>query len=146
MLTLISRAKNQVVELKSLSREDRLKWHPVRESTGWKLGRQREEWETWKEWRDELCSKVGRLKREEERRQKVEEHKGEVLASLGVHRLPTIGRQEKDSELRQEVRIIKPEEWDRLERECGHTVWFEHCVDFEHQIPSNANVQYSDQY
>ncbi|MCJ1350034.1 MAG: hypothetical protein MMC33_000015 [Icmadophila ericetorum] len=119
MLTLISRAKNQVVELKSLSREDRLKWRPVRESTGWKLGRQREEWETWKEWRDELCSKVGRLKREEERRQKVEEHKGEVLASLGVHRLPTIGRQEKDSELRQEVRIIKPEEWDRLERELG---------------------------
>lgn len=119
MLTLITRAENQVVELKSLSREERLKWRPLRESTKWTLGKQKEEWETWKEWRDELGSKIGRLTREEERRKKVEYSKGEILASVGVNRLPGIGRKEKDSEMGQEVRIVRPEEWDQVEKDLG---------------------------
>ena len=119
MLNLITRTENQVVELKSLSREERLKWRPVRESTKWTLGKQREEWETWKEWRDELGSKVGRLKREEERRKKVEYRKGEILASVGVNQLPRIGRKERGLETGQEVLIVRPEEWDQVEKDLG---------------------------
>ena len=116
MLELVTREENQVVRLKPRAKEDRLKWRPIKESPGWQLGKQKEEWEAWREWRDEVGQKGVGLRREEERRQRVMERKGDVLARVAF-RLPGMDGEEKGAV--KEVRIANPGEWEEVERELG---------------------------
>lgn len=60
MLHLATRPENQMVGLKSVPSEDRLKWRPMRESSKWVVSRQMEEWQAWKEWRDGITGKARR--------------------------------------------------------------------------------------
>ena len=55
MLDLITQPGGQVVQLHAHRKEERLAWRPVHQSTRWKVVRQREEWEGWREWRDEVA-------------------------------------------------------------------------------------------
>lgn len=58
MLHLTTRPENQIVQLKPMQPKDRLKWRPLRETSGWTLSRQMEEWQTWKEWKNSVTEKA----------------------------------------------------------------------------------------
>lgn len=58
LLHIVTHPNNQMVKLKPRKPEDRLKWRPVRDTTAWKVNRQREEWEKWKEWRDDVKKRI----------------------------------------------------------------------------------------
>lgn len=116
MLTLISQPDNRAVKLQSRDKADRLKWQPVRETSGWKVQRLKEEWTEWKEWRDDVAKKASYVQKEDERRReartksKVKER--EVLASVQMRvpeKLGTGGR----------VKIVRPGEWEKLEDVLG---------------------------
>ena len=69
---LVSRPESQVVRLKPRTREERATWRPAQEEVRWQVGRQREAWEAWREWRDdvgartkELSGSEGRINRTE---------------------------------------------------------------------------------
>ncbi len=104
LLNLASHSK--VVELQG-DVGDLLKWRPRKESTVWKVCRQREEWEVWKGWRDEVVAK-GRI---------VLDQKGSggrrvapPGASVVRYVLPGV---EKFTEAR-EVQIVRPGEEDEM--------------------------------
>lgn len=71
LLTLVSKPDNRAVRLQPRDKADRLKWQPVRETAGWKVQRQKEEWAEWREWRDDVARKVSQKEREEQRRREV---------------------------------------------------------------------------
>ncbi|KAI4183653.1 MAG: hypothetical protein LQ346_006266 [Caloplaca aetnensis] len=54
LLRLATDPANGVVRLKERKRSERLGWRPARETCSWHVARAREEWETWREWRDDL--------------------------------------------------------------------------------------------
>lgn len=58
MLHLTTRPENQIVQLKRVPAEDRLKWRPMRETSTWVVSRQMEEWQTWKEWKNSVTGKA----------------------------------------------------------------------------------------
>lgn len=122
LLSLVTRPENGVVELKLRKREERLAWRPVRESARWQVSRQQEEWEVWREWRDDVARRRRDLGMVEERRRgrqgrAIEE--GKVLASVDV-RLPMSVERAGDGKGRgMEVRIVRPGEWEDLERGLG---------------------------
>lgn len=68
MLTLVSQPENRAVKLQARVRGDRLKWQPVRETSGWKVQKLKEEWAEWVEWRDSVAERVVGEGRERERR------------------------------------------------------------------------------
>ena len=119
MLNLVARPENQVVQLVAREKDARLQWRPAKESLKWQLGRQREEWETWREWKEDVVSQVGRQRREEERKREVRgREKGvDVLARVGFA-LPNIDLGEKRLGSA-EVKIVRPDEWEELERGLG---------------------------
>lgn len=130
MLTLVTRPENKIVQLQDIPRAQRLKWTPARETSGWKVKRQREEWEGWREWMDEVSKRGLIAQKEAERRfgvrngaDKVEgavtKAKGDTLASVQF-RLPEIDEDghKMGREVR-EVRIVKPEEWEEVQEVLG---------------------------
>ncbi|KAI4100737.1 MAG: hypothetical protein LQ339_005415 [Xanthoria mediterranea] len=72
---------NGVPKLRERKKEERLSWRPVRETCRWQVGRAREEWEGWREWRDEFAGK----KREQIRSKKLSRLKtdGPFMGGMG---------------------------------------------------------------
>lgn len=60
LLRLATDPANGVVRLKERKRDERLGWRPARETCSWQVARAREEWETWREWRDDLGGRGAR--------------------------------------------------------------------------------------
>lgn len=123
MLHLATRPENQVVRLKLVPPEDRLKWRPMRETSRWVVSRQVEDWQTWKEWRDGVTGKAtrqgigragGGLAKAKEKKmvrgggRKVEE----AMAIAQVRTRVKAGAGG-------EVRVVSPGEWDDVGRVLG---------------------------
>ena len=118
LMAVITEPRNQVVQLKAHEKEARLSWRPVRQTCKWQVGRQREEWEAWRDWRDDVGRRSKLIVREGTRIGKVEKEKEEVLARVGFW-VPDSGQ--KDAFGGREVRIARPEHWEELERSLGVT-------------------------
>ena len=115
MLNLVSQSDHQVIRLQPRNKGDRLRWRPARETSGWKVHHQREEWEEWREWRDGVARRSAMSKKEEERRGARSKHTGierEPLASVQVQLPGKIG-------WGHETKIVRPGEWERLEEALG---------------------------
>lgn len=135
MLHLTTRPENRLVRLKLMSREDRLKWRPTRETSQWVLSRQTEEWHSWEEWRDGV---TGKAMREEGI---VQPPAGGERAVQGrgmkklVTRARVRGRSRAEAEKAtviarvetkvpmgaagNEVRVVRPGEWEEVVRVLG---------------------------
>ena len=125
MLNLISQPENRTVKLQPRDKADRLKWQPIRETSQWKVQRQKEEWAEWREWRDGVARRVVRGKREEERRREARTMKGgagggglkerdETLATVQIA-LPKKMMGAEGGH----VKIVKPNEWEKMEEALG---------------------------
>ena len=116
MLNLVCDTDNRTVRLQPREKGDRLRWRPSRETSQWKVQKQKEEWEEWRSWRDNVAKKSARDKRERERireaRNKTTDKKRETLATLQIQ-LP-----EKIHTL-QPVTIVRPGEWEGVEKALG---------------------------
>ena len=116
MLNLVSDTDNGTVRLQPREKGDRLRWRPSRETSQWKIQKQKEEWEEWRSWRDNVAKKSARDKRERERireaRNKTTDKNREALATLQIQ-LP-----EKIHTL-QPVTIVRPGEWEDVEKALG---------------------------
>ena len=111
MLNLVSHPHNQIVRLQPRDKADRLSWRPARETSLWKVQRQKEEWEEWREWRDGVASKSTLSLKERERRWEARSRnardprvtvRGQRLAKMGSGQL---------------LKIVKDAERDALEDE-----------------------------
>lgn len=111
MLDLITQPENQMVKLTVPRKEERLKWRPVRETTGWQYERMKEEWEGWREW----SRSVSRRGNERAGARKTA-REGDILARLQV-RLPEMKGLMKGAP--RQVRIVRPEEWEDVEGLIG---------------------------
>lgn len=117
MLNLVSQPDNQVVRLQPRNKANRLRWRPARETSNWKVQKQKEEWEEWREWRDGVARKSAMSKKEEERRREARiktaaGREREPLASVQVQLPGKIGSG-------QEMKIVRPGEWEGLEEALG---------------------------
>ena len=115
MLELITQPDNQMVKIHLPKKEDRLKWRPVKETTAWQYDRMKEEWEGWKEWQKSVVRR-GSTRADQKKKPKHEESKGDALAQLQVN-LPDMNGFVKGPQ--QEVRIVRPEEWEEVEGMIG---------------------------
>ncbi|KAL8753691.1 MAG: hypothetical protein Q9184_005345 [Pyrenodesmia sp. 2 TL-2023] len=70
LLRLATDPANGVVRLRERKRDERLGWRPARDTCSWQVARAREEWETWREWRDDLGGRRGGRAREGQTRAK----------------------------------------------------------------------------
>jgi len=116
MLVLVTQPENQVVKLKVLGQGARLGWRPARETPKWRVGRQREDWEVWRDWRDGVSKRVKALSSDEIRRTAVEKEKREALARVGFY-VPGLG--DKRTNSAREVRIADPGNWEELQSTLG---------------------------
>ena len=116
MLNLVSQPTNQIVRLQSRDKVERLRWRPARETSHWKVQNQKEDWEEWREWRDGVARRSASSKKEEERRREARIRNAaqgrEPLASVQVQLPGKTGSG-------QEVKIIRPGEWEGLEAALG---------------------------
>lgn len=110
MVDLVTQSENQMVKLHVPKKEDRLKWRPVKETTGWQYNRVKEEWEGWKEWRDSVIRR-GNGTAEKRRKRHDKDTKVNVLAQLQVN-IPEMNGLMKGPP--QQVRIVRPEEWEDI--------------------------------
>lgn len=114
LVHLVARPENRLLALRSSKRKDRLRWKPASETSVWVLGRQKGEWESWREWAGDVGRRGDGLQRDGERKRVARdggsEGPGEVLARLEVQ--PKMGKNE---DVR-EVRIVQPGEWEEVER------------------------------
>ena len=67
MLQLVTHPQSQVIALRSYLKEERLRWRPMRDSPGWQVSGQKEQWASWKEWRDDMGKQMSWLSRTHER-------------------------------------------------------------------------------
>ena len=111
MLDLVTQSENQMVKLTVPRKEERLKWRPVRETTGWQYERMREEWEGWREWSHSVSRRAGARKKTRDG-----EGRGDVLAQLQMQ-LPEMNGLMKGAP--RQVRIVRPEEWEDAEGMIG---------------------------
>ena len=116
MLSLVSQPNNQIVRIQPRNKAERLCWRPARETSHWKVQNQKEEWVEWREWRDGVARKSETSKKEGERRKeariKNSARERVPLASLQVQLPGKIGPG-------QEVKIVRPGEWEGLEEALG---------------------------
>lgn len=112
MLDLVTQPANQMVKLTVPRKEERLKWRPVRETTGWQYERIKEEWEGWREW----SRSVSRRGDERAGARKRAREGDNILAKLQV-RLPGMDGLMKGAP--RQVRIVRPEEWEDVEGLIG---------------------------
>ncbi|KAK3173137.1 hypothetical protein OEA41_006466 [Lepraria neglecta] len=116
MLNLISQPDRQVVKLQPRAKADRLRWQPARETSTWKVQKQKEEWEEWREWRDSVAKKSAHNRKEEERRKEARSKnvakEREALASIQIQLPGKIGGG-------QQVKVVRPGEWEEVEESLG---------------------------
>lgn len=114
LVHMVSRPENRLLALRLSKREERLRWKPARETSAWVLGRQKGEWECWREWAGDVGRRGDSLLRDSGRKRAAKyrglEGHGETLASMGVQK--EMGKDEKV----REVRIVQPGEWEEVER------------------------------
>lgn len=116
MLNLVSQPDRQIVKLQPRSKADRLRWQSVRETSIWKVQKQKEEWEEWREWKDGVAKKSAHNRKEEERRKEARSKniakEREALASIQIQLPGKIagGLQ---------VKIARPGEWEEIEESLG---------------------------
>lgn len=114
LVHMVSRPENRLLALRSSKRDERLRWKPARETSAWVLGRQKGEWEGWREWARDVGRRGDGLLRDGERKRAAKyrglEGHGETLASMGSQK-----ETGKNEEVR-EVRIMQPGEWEEVER------------------------------
>lgn len=108
MLELVTRPQNHTVKLTVPKKEDRLKWRPARDTTGWQYERMKEEWEGWKEWSHSV-SRRGNERAAMRRKRRDEAGRENALAKLHI--------KSPDTEVLvkgapQPVEIVGPEEWE----------------------------------
>lgn len=121
LLHIVTRPENQLVKLHAVKREDRLRWKPMRETTAWKVGKQKEEWERWKEWKTEVVKKAESARKEERRKREIRAKRGDqqehqhqpVIAEIQGK----LGRGQKWPG--GEIKITKSADWDEVERTWG---------------------------
>ncbi|MCJ1392500.1 hypothetical protein MMC18_005368 [Xylographa bjoerkii] len=116
MLTLITRADNQMVEMKAVNRSDRLGWRPVRQTMKWQIGRQRVEWEGWRDWRDDVAKRGREMNGEDRRKMMVHKQSGGAVAKIDL-RIP--GLDQKAIGETRDVRIVSSSDWEDVERSLG---------------------------
>lgn len=113
LVHLVSCPENRLLALRSSKQEERLSWKSARETSAWVLGRQKEEWEGWREWAEDVGRRGDGLRRDGERRRLVRDGglggNGEVLSRMEVQQ--DMGKGEVC-----EVRIVQLGEWDEVER------------------------------
>ncbi len=115
MLNLVSHTDNCIVKLQPREKADRLRWRPSRETSQWKVQKQKEEWEEWREWRDNVAKKSARNNREKKRIREARSRNTdtrEALATLQIQ-LP-----EKIPAL-QPITIVRPGDWEDVEKTLG---------------------------
>ncbi|MCJ1418173.1 hypothetical protein MMC32_004518 [Xylographa parallela] len=118
MLALITRPENQLVQMKAVNQSDRLGWRPVRQTMKWQTGRQREEWEGWREWRDDVA-KRGREMNGEERRKQMVHKRSTGATAKPAFQIPS--PDQKATGESRDVRIVSPSDWEDVERSLGIT-------------------------
>lgn len=124
LLHLATRPENQMVELKSVPSEDRLKWRPMRDSSKWVVSRQMEEWQAWKEWRDGITGKARRAgiarpggsAGQEKGMYPARGGEGKVEEAMVIARVES---KVKDGAAGGEVRVVSPGEWEDVGRVLG---------------------------
>lgn len=116
MLALVTQSENQVVRLQPVGQGARLGWRPARETPKWQVGRQREEWEVWRDWRDDVSKRGKTMNRDEARKKVVEKEKRDVLAGVGFY-IPGLG--DKGVNSAREVRIADAGNWEELQATLG---------------------------
>ena len=124
MVHLTTRPENQMVRLKLVPHEDRLKWRPMRETSGWVVSRQIEEWQIWKEWKDSVTGKATR--------EGISRARGHSATEMEMGL--TLGREGKvEEEVKAiaqvktrvkagaggEVRVVSPGDWEDMGRMLG---------------------------
>lgn len=115
MLHLVTQPENQLMKLKVPQRDERLKWRPAKETAAWQTSRLTEEWEGWREWKDDLTQRAtNRIK--PNREPNSEKGPKDVLAKLQI-KLPHIEGAVKG--VTKEVRILSPREWEDIEAIAG---------------------------
>lgn len=126
MLHLATQPENQMVSLKAVPPEDRLKWRPVRETSRWVVGRQMEEWQTWKEWRNSVAGRATNegTARARERPAKENEMgtaaRGGVSGSTAQEAIAIAqARTRVKAGAGGEVRVVRPGEWEEVGRLLG---------------------------
>ena len=116
MLNLISQPDRQVVRLQPRAKADRLRWQPARETSTWKVQKQKEEWAEWREWRDGVAKKSLHNRKEEERKKEARSKNAtkerEALATVQIQ-LPEKIRGT------QQVKVVRPGEWEDIEQALG---------------------------
>ena len=112
MVTLITRPENQMVELKAASKSDRLGWRPARQTMKWQVARQREEWEGWQDWRDDVAKRSREMNARDRRKKMVQKQSEEVIAKT---ELRLAGLDPKVIGEAKEVRIVRPGDWEDVD-------------------------------
>ena len=115
MLHLVTLPENRTVRLKVPPKDERLKWRPVKETTAWQTCAMREEWETWREWKNDVSKRAAAATRPI-RQDQEKQSSGKILAKMKV-RLPDIGGMNKQAG--GEVKIVRPDEWDMIQHITG---------------------------
>ncbi|MCJ1385269.1 hypothetical protein MMC17_008390 [Xylographa soralifera] len=118
MLSLITRPENQMIQMKTVNQSDRLGWRPVRQTMKWQIGRQREEWEGWGEWRDDVAKRGREINGEERRKKMAHKQSMEVIAKPDFW-IPSPD-QKVVGETR-EVWIVSPSDWEDVGTSLGVT-------------------------
>ncbi|KAL9132097.1 MAG: hypothetical protein Q9217_000133 [Psora testacea] len=110
MLHLVSQPTSYPIKLHPRPKEDRLRWHPARETSMWQAQRQQEEWEEWREWRDVIAKRTLQAIKEDQRKAEIRP-RCKTLAGAQL-RLPGKCQGGK-------VQIAKPSELDEVQHALG---------------------------
>ena len=111
MLHHVTQPENQMVKLNVPERSERLKWRPVKETPAWQTSTMREEWEAWREWKNDV-SKRAAHKAKPSQESKALKVPYDVLAQMQVE-IPQIKGMTKSQT--GEVRIVSPGEWENIQ-------------------------------
>ena len=117
ILSLVTASNVKVFRMRSVGEgEDRLRWRPVKETSGWWVERRREDYEAWRGWSEGVVRRGREVLGVEERREITRRRgRGEVLAKLQFHLPSAEGTKYRDGE----VQIVEPGEWEGLRGRLG---------------------------
>jgi dynactin 1 len=118
MLELVTRPESTIVQLRKRDRGDRLAWRSKHDEPKCQVRKQREKWEVWREWKDDVGKQRVEMAKEMERMKVVgrkREEIGEVLARVDM-RILGIGFEKVEGGT---VQIVKPDDWEGIERRLG---------------------------
>lgn len=120
MLHLATRPENQVVKLRPVPPEDRLKWRPLRETSRWTVSRQMEEWQAWREWKNSLTGKaIGEGITRAKGRAAEEKEMDNILGGGQAMAIAQATTRVKTGAAGGEVRVVSPADWEDVGRLLG---------------------------